>query len=205
VNSPKKQVRAATARITTSKRSDYPGVVRIIGGAWRGRRLQVPDVAGLRPTPDRVRETLFNWLRPWLPGAHCIDLFAGTGALCLEALSQGAARVVMVEKRATIAANLRHSVAALAAQNAEVVESDAIEHLAGPVEHFDIVFVDPPFQSDLIARSSQMIEQHGWLVSGGFAYIEAPREMTTLPIPDSWELIHSQQAGNVGYYLARRR
>ncbi len=205
MDSPKKRAPATTARVTTSKRSDYPGVVRIISGAWRGRRLQVPNVAGLRPTPDRVRETVFNWLRPWLSGAHCIDLFAGTGALCLEALSQGAARVVMVEKRPAIAANLRLSVAALAAENAEVVEADAIEHLAGPVEQFDIIFVDPPFQSDLIARSSQMIEQHGWLVSGGFAYIEAPREMATLPIPDSWELIRSQQAGNVGYHLARRR
>ncbi|MFQ5546268.1 MAG: 16S rRNA (guanine(966)-N(2))-methyltransferase RsmD [Acidiferrobacterales bacterium] len=205
MNSPKKQARAATARVATSKRGDYPGVVRIIGGAWRGRRLQVPDVAGLRPTPDRVRETVFNWLRPWISGARCIDLFAGTGALCLEALSQGAARVVMVEKRAAIAANLRHSVATLGAESAEVIEVDAIEYLAGPVEEFDIVFVDPPFQSDLIARSSQMIEQHGWLISGGFAYIEAPREMANLPIPDSWELVRSQQAGNVGYYLARRR
>ena len=205
MDSPKKRARAATARATTNKRSDYPGVVRIISGAWRGRRLQVPDVAGLRPTPDRVRETVFNWLRPWLSGACCIDLFAGTGVLCLEALSQGAARVVMVEKRPAIAASLRHSVAALAAENAEVVEADAIEYLAGPVEQFDIVFVDPPFQSDLITRSSQMIEQHGWLVSGGVAYIEAPPEMATLPIPDSWELIRSQQAGNVGYHLARRR
>ena len=192
MNSPKKRGRTATARVTTNKRSDYPGVVRIISGAWRGRRLQVPNVAGLRPTPDRVRETVFNWLRPWLSGAHCIDLFAGTGALCL------------VEKRPVIAANLRHNVAELAAENAEVIEADAIEHLAGPVEQFDIVFVDPPFQSDLIARSSQMVEQHGWLASGGIAYIEAPREMVTLPIPDSWELISSQQAGNVGYHLARR-
>lgn len=202
MSSPKR--RARTAPATTTKRGDYPGVVRIIGGAWRGRRLQVPDVAGLRPTPDRVRETVFNWLRPWLAGAHCIDLFAGSGALCLEALSQGAARVVMVEKRPVIAAHLRQAVDLLAAENAEVVEVDAIEHLAGPVEQFDIVFVDPPFQSDLIARSSQMVEQRGWLVSGGFAYIEAPREMTTLPIPDSWELIRSQKAGNVGYHLARR-
>lgn len=204
MNSPKKRGRAATARRPTPKGSDYPGTVRIISGAWRGRRLRVPDVAGLRPTPDRVRETVFNWLRPRLPGAHCIDLFAGTGALCLEALSQGASRVVMVEQCPSIAANLRHNVAALAAENAEVIEADAIEYLAGPAEQFDIVFVDPPFQSDLIARSSQMVEQHGWLVSGGLAYIEAPREMTTLPIPDSWELIRSQQAGNVGYHLARR-
>lgn len=205
MSSPKKRATGATTRATTSRRSDYPGVVRIIGGAWRGRRLPVPNLAGLRPTPDRVRETLFNWLRPSLSGARCMDLFAGTGALCLEALSQGAARVVMVEKRAAIAANLRSTVATLAAENADVVEADALEHLSGPVEQFDIVFVDPPFESDLIQRSCQMIEQHGWLVVGGLAYIEAPREMTTLPIPQSWELIRSQQAGNVGYHLARQR
>lgn len=202
------QNRVARGRGSSKKRtpgSGYPGALRIIGGTWRRRRLLVPDVEGLRPTPDRVRETLFNWLRPWLPGAHCIDLFAGTGALCLEALSRGAARVVMVEAASNVVAVLRRNVAELAATNAEVIEADALDYLAGPAEAFDIVFLDPPFRSDLIAQSSRLLDRRGWLKPGGLVYIEAPQRLSTLPIPDSWELICSQAAGQVGYHLARKK
>jgi 16S rRNA (guanine966-N2)-methyltransferase len=178
--------------------------VRIIAGAWRGRLLKVPQEPGLRPTPNRVRETLFNWLAPWLPGARCIDLFAGTGALCLEALSRGAAQVVMVERAAHVARSLRANVAMLNAQGAEVVESGALEYLARAPQPADIIFLDPPFASDLVAHAAALIEERGWLKPGGLVYVEAPTALSPLPVPVIWELLRSKTAGAVGYHLLRR-
>jgi 16S rRNA (guanine966-N2)-methyltransferase len=181
----------------------YPGTIRIIGGTWRSRRLNVPVAEGLRPTPDRVRETLFNWLAPHLPGARCLDLFSGTGALCLEALSRGAGEVIMVEKAAPVADSLRANLELLRAENARVVCADATEYLARPHEPFDIVFLDPPFRSDLIARCSVLLAERRWLRGGGLVYIEAPARMEPLPIPEVWEIVRSKTAGEVGYHLAR--
>ncbi|MHB8535293.1 MAG: 16S rRNA (guanine(966)-N(2))-methyltransferase RsmD [Sulfuricaulis sp.] len=186
------------------KKSPYPGKLRIIGGRWRGRRLSVVEAEGLRPTPDRVRETLFNWLQPYIAGARCLDLFAGTGALCLEALSRGAGRVVMVEQAAPVAERLRQSLEMLAAENATVVRADAIEYLRQTPQDFDIVFLDPPFKSDLIARCADLIEAHGWIKPGGLVYVEAPSAIKQLPLPATWELIRSKKAGQVGYHLARK-
>lgn len=160
---------------------------------------------GLRPTPDRVRETLFNWLAPYLPGARCLDLFAGTGALCLEALSRGAGPVVMVERSPVVAEGLRRNLAALGAHNAEVICADALNFLAGASRPFDIVFLDPPFKSDLIARCAALLEPHGWVHEGTLVYIEAPRQLDPLPIPGYWALTRSKRAGEVGYHLARVR
>jgi 16S rRNA (guanine966-N2)-methyltransferase len=181
----------------------YPGFIRIIGGRWRSRKLPVPEAVGLRPTPDRVRETLFNWLTPYLPGARCVDLFAGTGALCLEALSRGAGAVVMVEQSAAVAQGLRRNLATLGAQNAEVVCADALAFLAGAPRVFDIVFLDPPFKSDLIARCAALLEPRGWVRAGSLVYVEAPRHLDALPVPPGWELLRSKRAGEVGYHLAR--
>lgn len=189
----------------TSRNSRYPGSVRIIAGVWRSRRLLVPEAAGLRPTPDRVRETLFNWLNPHLPGAHCLDLFAGSGALCLEALSRGAAEVVMVERAAGAVEVLRGNVASLDAHAAEVVYADAQEFLRQTPRQFDVIFLDPPFASDLIGVCAAAIEDGGWLKPGGLIYIEAPSALATLPVPANWDLIRSKTAGQVGYHLARRR
>ena len=180
----------------------YPGHVRIIGGTWRSRRLAVPDVAGLRPTPDRVRETVFNWLQPYIAGARCLDLFAGTGALCLEALSRGAREVVMVEQSPVALDALRQNVAALNASGARVVASDATAFLAQPAEPFDIVFVDPPFAADLVPTCLGGIAERGWVRPGGVVYIEAPRALDP-PLPAGWTLHRSQTAGQVGYHLAR--
>ena len=185
-------------------KSSYPGRLRIIGGRWRGRRLEVPESEGLRPTPDRVRETLFNWLQPYIAGAQCLDLFAGTGALCLEALSRGAARVVMVEKEPAVAEQLRRHVATLRADHAEVVRADAVEFLQQAPQAFDIIFLDPPFRSDLIARCAELVEVRGWIKPGGLVYIEAPSGIDAPPIPATWELIRSKSAGQVGYHLARK-
>ena len=185
-------------------KSGYPGKLRIIGGRWRGRRLSVPESEGLRPTPDRVRETLFNWLQPYLAGASCLDLFAGTGALCLEALSRGAGHVVMVEQAALVADRLRRTLEMLDAENAIVVRADAVEYLRQAPQAFDIIFLDPPFRSDLIARCADMIEAQGWIKPGGLIYVEAPSRIMSLPLPATWELIRSKEAGQVGYHLAQK-
>lgn len=177
--------------------------MRIIGGQWRGRYVEVREEPGLRPTPNRVRETLFNWLAPWLPGAKCLDLFSGTGALCLEALSRGAGRVVMVEKAAHVGEQLRANLQRLQAQGADVVCRDAIDYLSGPVEPMDIVFIDPPFASDLVARASALVQARGWLKPDGVVYVEAPASMRPLPVPATWETLRHKTAGEVGYHLLR--
>ena len=182
----------------------FPGKLRIIGGRWRGRRLSVPEAEGLRPTPDRVRETLFNWLRPYLAGASCLDLFSGTGALCLEALSRGAARVVMVEKAARVAEQLRKHVVTLGAEHATVIQMDAVDFLQQAPQAFDIIFLDPPFRSHLIGHCAELIEEQGWLRPDGLIYLEAPGKNHTLSLPPTWELIRSRIAGQVGYHLAKR-
>ncbi len=196
--------RPARRRAATKKESSFPGKLRIIGGRWRGRRLSVPEAEGLRPTPDRVRETLFNWLQPHIAGATCLDLFAGTGALCLEALSRGAGQVVMVEKDAHVVECLRQHVATLQALNAGVVQADAVDFLRQTPQPFDIVFLDPPFKSDLIARCAELVEANGWIKRGGLVYIEAPSQVDVLPLPATWELIRSKKAGQVGYHLAQK-
>lgn len=178
--------------------------MRIIGGRWRGRRLDVSESEGLRPTPDRVRETLFNWLQPCIAGTSCLDLFAGTGALCLEALSRGAADVVMVEKAPHVAERLRQHVKKLEAAGAEVVLADAVDFLQRTSRAFDIVFLDPPFKSTLIADCAALVEARGWIKPGGLIYVEAPSQMTELTLPTTWELIRSKKAGQVGYHLARK-
>ena len=177
--------------------------MRIIGGTWRSRRLEFPACDGLRPTPDRVRETLFNWLQPWLPGAACLDLFAGSGVLGLEALSRGAGHAVLVEKDAHAAAALRASIALLQTQDAELVQADALTFLRGAARPFDIVFLDPPYHSDLLAGCCAQLEAGGWVRPGGLIYMEAHGEQDPV-LPSAWSLLRSKRAGQVGYHLARR-
>ncbi|MBI3899788.1 MAG: 16S rRNA (guanine(966)-N(2))-methyltransferase RsmD [Gammaproteobacteria bacterium] len=185
------------------RQKNYPGEIRIIGGRWRSRRLPVLVSDGLRPTPDRVRETLFNWLTPYVPGARCLDLFAGTGALCLEALSRGAANVVMVEHSPEAARQLRANVERLPATDATVVALDALEYLAGSPTVFDIVFLDPPFAvAESMLKSCSVRLVQGWMKPGGLVYVEAPAELA-LPLPTEWEPIKSKVAGQVGYHLLR--
>lgn len=184
--------------------SKYPQQLRIIGGQWRGRRLDVIDSEGLRPTPDRVRESVFNWLQAWVPGASCLDLFAGTGALCLEALSRGASRVVMVEKSPAVVRILRQNVDQLGADTATVINDNSQHYLQGQVETFDIVFVDPPFKNcDLIEVSITTLAQRDWIKPGSWVYIESPSELGAPVLPSDWTLQHSKTAGQVGYHLAR--
>ena len=199
-----KRARRTPSGRAVQPKSSYPRKLRIIGGRWRGRRLEVAESEGLRPTPDRVRETLFNWLQPYIAGASCLDLFAGTGALCLEALSRGASQVVMVEKAPRVAEQLRSHVKTLEATNAEVILADAVDFLQRIPRLFDIIFLDPPFKSDLIAPCAALVETRGWTKPGGLIYLEAPSQMKDLALPAAWELIRSKKAGQVGYHLARK-
>jgi 16S rRNA (guanine966-N2)-methyltransferase len=181
-----------------------PGYVRIIGGRWRGRRIAVPGLPGLRPTPDRVRETLFNWLAPAIAGSRCLDLFAGTGALGLEAASRGARHVVLVERGRESVQHLREAAAALAPETCEVVQADALAWLQSPPRPFDVVFLDPPYDAGLLDASMQALESGGWLAPGARIYLEAPAERGTPVLPQGWTLHRSGRAGAVGYHLALR-
>ncbi len=181
------------------------GELRIIGGEWRSRRIRFPGQAGLRPTPDRVRETLFNWLAPFVASSRCLDLFAGSGALGLEALSRGAAKVTFVERDRLAAEVLGKTAATLAPGRTEVVLSDALVWLAGPPERQDIVFLDPPFDSDLLTGTMSRLETRGWLAPAAFIYVESPAKAGLPAWPAGWQTHRSGRAGAVGYHLARRQ
>ncbi|HQU16210.1 MAG: 16S rRNA (guanine(966)-N(2))-methyltransferase RsmD [Chromatiales bacterium 21-64-14] len=179
--------------------------LRIIGGRWRGRPVPFPPVPGLRPTPDRVRETLFNWLQPVIAGARCLDLFAGSGALGLEAASRGAAEVVLVERETRVVEGLQDLVRRLDAPEVQVVRADALAWLANPVRAFDVVFLDPPFaESELLADCARRLEDGGWLAPGAYLYLEAGGRAGLPPLPAAWRLVRSKRAGRVGYHLAVR-
>lgn len=176
--------------------------LRIIGGEWRGRRIRFPDRPELRPTPDRVRETLFNWLAPRIAGARCLDLFAGSGALGLEALSRGAAEVVFVEADGAAARALAATVALLAPGRARVVEADAVAFLRGEPAPFDVVFLDPPFGSGLLAAAIDALDARGWVMPAGCVYVEAPAADGPPAWPAGWRPHRASRAGAVGFHLA---
>ena len=178
--------------------------LRIIGGRWRGRTLPFAALTGLRPTPDRVRETLFNWLAPVIQGSRCLDLYAGSGALGLEAASRGAAGVVMVDSAGEVVGSLRDQRAILDAGEVEVIQADVVQWLRGsPAQAFDIVFLDPPFRQGLLSETMQLLEVNGWLAADACIYIEAEKELQP-DLPEGWETFRSKQAGQVGYQLVRR-
>jgi 16S rRNA (guanine966-N2)-methyltransferase len=178
--------------------------LRIIGGGWRGRRVNFPDSPGLRPTPDRVRETVFNWLQFSLAGARCLDLFAGSGALGLEALSRGAREVVFVDEAAAVAQSLREELLRLdGTARAQVMQMRAARFLGQPGEPFDVIFLDPPFAANALAEPVALIEAGGWVKPGGWVYLESARQSGAPILPAGWELVKSKSAGEVGYYLAR--
>ena len=172
------------------------GTLRIIGGKFRSRRLRVPSRPGLRPTPDRVRETLFNWLGQDLAGCACLDLFAGSGALGFEAASRGAARVVMVEKDRTALAMLERSRAALGAAQVEIVAADAATYLARGGKRFDVVFLDPPFRQNAVPAMLASLGSR--LVPGARVYVEAQRAVSPV---SPWIELKRAQAGQVSYQL----
>jgi 16S rRNA (guanine(966)-N(2))-methyltransferase RsmD len=180
-----------------------PAKVRIVGGDWKRTPLAVVDAPGLRPTPDRVRETLFNWLGQRLDGWRCLDLFAGTGALGLEAASRGAARVVLVERDPRALAALRAAKDRLKADAVEVVQADALSWAAGTRERFDLVFLDPPFDAGLLARALPLAA--GLLAEGGAIYVESDRALAAgdplLAAVPGLSVHRADKAGQVHYHL----
>lgn len=178
--------------------------VRIIGGDWRGRRLQVADVPGLRPTPDRARETLFNWLQPWVTAADCLDLFAGSGVLGMEAASRGAASVLMIEKNHRAVQVLKQSIEQLQATQVKLLPGGAMTLIEDfKVNSFDLAFVDPPFDSNLGGPVLERLDKIACIRRGGFIYLESPASKTLSP-PQGWSLWREQQMGEVSMQLFRR-
>lgn len=183
--------------------------VRIIGGDWRGRKLSFPEINGLRPTPDRVRETLFNWLQSYLPGSRCLDLFSGSGALGFEALSRGAASVTFVDQAAEVVNQLRSNIQLLKAQNAEVISASALQWLDNrqpdQEAHYDLVFMDPPFNKGLVAPICEMLERRNLLMDEAMIYVETERTLTLDTLPPNWTLHREKTAGQVAYRLFLRQ
>ena len=184
-------------------RKPAAGRIRIIGGGLRNSRLEVPDLPGLRPTPERVRETLFNWLAPVIAGAQCLDLCAGTGALGIEALSRGAAGVRFVECDARAVQALRDNLARLKAGGGQVTMVDASIFLQGKAQPQDLVFLDPPFALELWPALARQLEQGGWLAPRAWIYVESPRGMVPA-LPPGWLLHREGEAGEVRFALYRR-
>lgn len=179
-------------------------VIRVIGGTMRGRRWRFPDIPDIRPTPDRVRETLFNWLGLQVIGARCLDLFAGSGALGLECVSRGASNVVFVEQNAAVARALGDLMTEWNLSGAQVVRADAFAYLRGAGQPFDIVFLDPPFAAGLVSPAATLLEQRGWLAPKALIYMECSTRETLPAVPESWKTLKSKQAGEVGYHLYAR-
>jgi 16S rRNA (guanine966-N2)-methyltransferase len=191
-------------KLPSGNKKAPPGRLRIVAGNWRSRVLQIADVPGLRPTSERVRETLFNWLAPRIQGARCLDLFAGTGALGFEALSRGAEAVTFVEKSRRAARVLRENASKLGATGATILEGDAMSFLrdAAP-QAYDLVFLDPPFADQLLDKACERVAETGTLVPGGLVYLELARDQQLPTLPDGWETLKDKTAGQVRYLLVR--
>jgi 16S rRNA (guanine966-N2)-methyltransferase len=181
------------------------GQIRIIGGQWRGRKIQVPTGPDLRPTPDRVRETLFNWLAPVIQGTHCLDPFAGSGALGFEALSRGAASVVMVDQSLAITKILQDQADIFKTQHADIYRAQAPEQLKQPQHLFDIVFLDPPFKENLLLPTCFYLEEKKFLAKHALIYLESSVALEESDLPSHWKMIKKKKAGQVTYHLAERR
>ncbi|HSH53626.1 MAG TPA: 16S rRNA (guanine(966)-N(2))-methyltransferase RsmD [Methylotenera sp.] len=172
--------------------------VRINAGEWRSRLIKFPDAEGLRPTPERVRQTLFNWLGQDLTGYQCLDLFAGTGVMGFEALSRGAKSVVMVEKSTSAYKALVDNKQLLKAEAATVLHQDALQFISGAAQQFNLIFLDPPYQQQWLPKILPELHRH--LHSEGFVYVEAEYELQS---NTDWQVIKQGKAGNVFYHLLK--
>ena len=186
----------------SAENKTQPGRLRIVAGNWRSRLLEIADVPGLRPTSARIRETVLNWLAPRIAGARCLDLFAGTGALGLEALSRGAADCVFVEKSTTAAKTLRANIATLQAENAVVHATSAVKFLQqGSATTFEIVFLDPPFAAEMLPEMCRLLDESSLLADSARIYIEEDRSQPELKLPERWQVLKTKSSGNVRYSL----
>ena len=181
------------------------GQLRIIGGQWRSRQFNFPMAHGLRPTPNRVRETLFNWLAPYVEGAKVLDVFAGSGALFLEALSRGAGSALALDLNSAAINSLRGHLLTLRCDNGQLLQTDALRHLEQqPATPFDLVFLDPPFSQGLLLPACTLLEEKGWLAADAWVYTESENPPSSLGLPGNWRLHREQKAGQVYYALWER-
>lgn len=179
--------------------------LRLIAGRWRGRKLPFPNVEGLRPTPDRVRETLFNWLAAYIVDALCLDPFTGSGALGLEALSRGAAHADMIDSSAIALQQLRSNMALLGTDSSQAIHANALEWLKqAPLKHYDIVFLDPPFHTGLAADCIKILAERAILKDQAWIYLEMATDEPMPLLPTHWQLHREKQAGQVRYQLYRQ-
>lgn len=179
--------------------------LRIIGGKWRSREISFPVLPELRPTQDRIRETIFNWLAPYVEGAVCLDLFAGSGALGFEALSRGAAKVVFIDHKKQLIHFLQNTAKTLDAQNADIILGTFPDNM--PVFRrfqFNIVFIDPPFAHGLVMTSVEWLEKKGYLKDDAFIYIEIEKGLSPLPVPNNWELFKHHKTQTLEYMIYQR-
>ena len=194
----------ARTALTPGARSGT-GQLRIIGGTWRSRRFSFPEAEGLRPTPDRVRETLFNWLAPYISGARVLDPFAGSGALYLEALSRGASMALALDLNGQAIASLRKHLDTLNCGHAQLLQSDALRYLEHqPGTAFDVVLLAPPFNPTLPPPTCTLLEQQGWLAEHPLIYTESEAIPSALGLPSNWRLHREKKAGQVYYALWQR-
>lgn len=185
--------------------------LRIIGGEWRGRKLRFPDAPNLRPTPDRVRETIFNWLAPMIHGARCLDLFAGSGALGLEALSRGAAFTTFVDSHKKVTQALQGHLELLNANDkAEVLQMDGVKFLSHDnsinteARVYDLVFLDPPYHLDFMQKVVPLLEANDWLADNAMLYLEIEKRRSLPELPENWKQLKEKTAGEVNYFLFQR-
>ena len=195
--------RPVSAKIPAAHSGD--GQLRIIAGQWRSRQFGFPMAHGLRPTPNRVRETLFNWLAPYVEAAKVFDPFSGSGALFLEALSRGAGSALALDLNPAAVTSLRSHLTTLRCDNGQVLQSDALTYLQSqPATPFDLVFLDPPFSQNLLLPACELLEQRGWLADDAWVYTESEQPPSSLGMPGNWRLHREQKAGQVHYALWQR-
>lgn len=176
--------------------------LRIISGIWRSRIIEFDPVSGLRPTGDRIRETLFNWLAPHIPGARCLDLFSGSGALGFEAISRGASHCTLVDSNSTVTKKLNEQISLLQATNIVVEQRDVLEFLStSPAKPFDTVFIDPPFALELLTPTCNLLKNNQWLSADAFIYCEQSVTDSSFTAPANWQLIRTKTSGDVRYSL----
>ena len=197
--------RSPTSRTASAQAHGGDGQLRIIAGQWRSRQFSFPMAAGLRPTPNRVRETLFNWLAPYVEGARVLDAFTGSGALFLEALSRGAGSALALDLSHAAISRLREHLQTLRCDNGQLLNTDALRYLQQQAATaFDLVFLDPPFGQDLLRPACAALEEQGWLNKDAWIYTESENPPSSLGLPGNWRLHREQKAGQVYYTLWQR-